>query len=460
MSTFRPWAVWRRIQYGLGFFSFWTLMGVFIYYANFYQPPSCFDLTMNGDETGIDCGGGCVRICASDVIPPQLVWTKSFEITKGQYNAVAYVENKNFKASTPELRYTFQLFNNDKLLTERSGTTILPPNDVYPIFEGRIFTDPEEVVTNTKIILEPANMWLPAEVGRDQFRSLEKVLTRIDTNPRLDAKIENTSVFEAENIEVVATLFSDGDEPVTASQTFVEDIPPRSTKDIVFTWPNSIAKVVRSCEIPTDVVLGIDLSGSMNNDGGIPPQPVTAALEAAGQFVGTLRTKDAVAVTTFATQAILTDPLSNNLNAVAEKVVALKIAPEEEQGFTNTVEALKVASAELNSERHNPDARRVLILLTDGLPTTKGDADVVAEAVAVAKSTQEQGIEIYTIGLGESVDKDFVRSVASDVTKAYFAPSGADLSRIYKEITSSLCEVGPTKIDVYAKTKTNFAPLE
>ncbi len=114
----------------------------------------------------------------------------------------------------------------------------------------------------------------------------------------------------------------------------------------------------------------------------------------------------------------------------------------------------------MNSERHNLDARRVLILLTDGLPTIKGDIDIVASAVAEAKLIQKQDIEVYTIGLGESMDKDFIRSIASDATKAYFAPSGTDLNRIYKEITTSMCEVGPTKIDVYAKTKTNFAPLK
>ncbi len=460
MSIFRPWAMWRRIQYGLGFFSFWLLIGVGIYYMNFYQPPNCLDLKMNGGETGIDCGGGCNRICAVDVTPPQIVWAKSFEITKGQYNAVAYVKNPNLLAATPELRYTFQLFNNGKMITERKGVTILPPNDVYPIFEGRIYTDENEIVTETKIILENAELWLPATVGRDQFRSLEKVLTRVDTSPRLDARIENTELTAAEDVEVVATIFSDGGEPMTASQTFIENIEARSISDIVFTWPDSIAKVVRSCEVPTDVVMSIDLSGSMNNDGGTPAQPVTAALEAAAQFVGTLRAKDKVAVTTFATQAKLTDAFTNNHKAVADKIVNFKIEKSDETGFTNTLDALKISRVELESERHNPDARKVLVLLTDGLPTAKGDFDIISESLKEAKLLQEQNIEVYAIGLGAGVDKSFIQNVASGADKAYFAPTGADLTRIYKEITSALCEVGPTKVDVYAKTKTNFAPLE
>lgn len=458
-KSIRWWAVGRRIQYGLGFASFWCLVGVLVYYVNLYQEPNCFDLVMNADETGIDCGGACVRICSAEVLPPQVIWVKSFEVTKGQYNTVAYVENQNQTAATPELEYTFELYNKGELVAKRSGTTVLPPNSVYPIFEGRVLTDGRESVTETKITIKPVELWLPASIGRGQFRSTDINLSNADVRPRLDVSIENTELTAAEDVEVVATVFSENGNPVTASQTFIEEIDGRSTKDIVFTWPNSVAKTVKSCVIPTDIAVAIDLSGSMNNDGGNPPQPVTAALEAAGQFVKALNENDQVAVVTFATQAIVATELTVLNDAVANAILELSIDKVEETGYTNTVEALKLAQAELNSERHNPDARRVLVLLTDGLPTISGDEDVVGRAVAEALALSNDNIEIYAIGLGEQADKQFVNSIASDVSNAYFAPSGADLASIYAEITTSICEVGPTKIDVIAKTKTNFAPL-
>lgn len=455
----RSWAVWRRIQYGLGFASFWGMIGVLIYFVNFYEPANCFDGLMNGDETGIDCGGGCVQICAADVLPPRVVWAESFEVAEGQYNTVAYVENLNQTAATPALDYTFELLNNGIVVAERSGTTVLPPNSVYPIFEGRVFTDSREEVTETRITLQPANLWLPASVGRDQFRSSDIQLSGADARPRLDVEIENTELVPAEDIEVVATVLNDAGEPVTASQTFVERIEARSTQDIVFTWPNPIAKTVRSCIIPTDVALGIDLSGSMNNDNDTPPQPVTDALAAASRFVNTLKEEDQVAVVTFATRAALTTQLTNLHGAVANAIQDLEIEPAEEVGFTNTTAAFEVAMEELNSERHNDNARRVLVLLTDGLPTAAGDEDVIALAEAKAAELDENGIEVYAIGLGENVDQEFIRGIASATSTAYFAPTGADLDSIYAEITSSLCESGPTKIDVIAKTRTNFAPL-
>lgn len=457
--AFRSWAFWRRIQYGIGFAAFWGMIGVLIFFINFYEPSSCFDNRQNGGERGVDCGGDCVRVCAADVLSPRVVWTKSFEITEGQYNAVAYVENMNQSVATPEMPYTFELLNNGEVVARRSGTTVLPPNSVYPVFEGRLFTEGQVEVTDTRLIIDVADVWIPASVGRDQFRTVDIDLRGADVRPRLDVELENTELTPAESIEVVATIFNDAGEPVTASQTFIERIAARSTQDIVFTWPNTIAKTVRSCVIPTDVAVAIDLSGSMNNDGANPPQPVTDALAAASQFVRTLGENDRVAVVTFATQAAVTTQLTNLHGGVAATIPELSIAPAEESGFTNTVQALLTAQTELNSERHNIDARRVLVLLTDGLPTAAGDEDVVAEAAATAQMLDDDDIEVYAIGLGQGVDATFIRQIASDPSNAYFAPTGADLMAIYAEITSSLCESGPTKIDVIAKTETNFAPL-
>ncbi len=459
-KLFRPWAFWRRMQYIISLALVLFTVIIVVYFNSFYSTPTCFDGDENAAEKGVDCGGACVRICTADVLPPQVVWAKSFEITRGQYNAVAYVENPNQVASTPELDYTFELFDSSgNVIARKSGKTVLPPNSVYPIFEGRVFTEGSEKVADTKITLKPADMWIPASTGRDQFRAADIVLTGADVRPRLNVKVENTALTAAESIEVVATIFSSGNTPVTASQTFIEKIDERSAADIVFTWPNSIAKTVRSCTIPTDVALAIDLSGSMNNDGGDPPQPVTAALQAASRFVSELKNGDQVSVVSFATEADLLQGLSKSHSSVANKILGLKIDERSEAGFTNTGAALLTAQTELNSAAHDPDARRVLVILTDGLPTAENDRDVVTETIETAKQISEDGVEIYAIGLGSGVDKSFIENIASSPSNAYFAPSGDDLDRIYTEVTSSLCEVGATKIDIIAKTKTNFTPL-
>jgi Mg-chelatase subunit ChlD len=459
MSTFRRWAFWRRVQYGLGFLTTSGLVLGFSYIVFFYNPANCFDSVMNGRESGVDCGGGCVRICTESVTPPRIVWAESFEITDGQYNAVAYVENANKFASTPELQYMFELFDGDTVVAKREGKTILPPDSVYPIFEGRVFTEGKKV-THTKLTLKAADLWIPASVGREQFKTSNIVLSGADLQPRLDVRLENSEVIGANEVEVVATLFNEAGDPVTSSQTYIDALAARSTKDIVFTWPNPITKTVRSCIIPTDVAVTIDLSGSMNNDGGTPPQPVTAALAAAKQFVESLNKNDKSTIITFDSEATLESQLGSEHMSAAARVGTLAISPAAETGFTNTTAALLMSQNELNSERHNKDARRVVVILTDGLPTGRGNAEeIIATAKVTADTLAADDISIYAIGLGKGVDLEFIKELASDPINAFYAPNTSDLAGIYQKITTSLCESGTTRIDVIAKTKTNFTPL-
>ncbi len=458
MKKFRSWAFWRRVQYGAGFLTILALLGFGTYRTYFYAPGNCFDSAANNGETGVDCGGTCVRICAAAVVAPTVLWAKSFEIVPGQYNAVAYIENQNQIAATPELEYVFEFWSGSEKIGEKTGRTVLPPSSVYPVFEGRLYFEKE--VTETKLTLKPVELWVPATLGREQFKTTSLDLLAIDSEPRLTVTIENTALTKANGIEVVATLFNAVGEPITASQTFIDAFDGRSNKNIVFTWPQPLSKTVRSCEIPSDIVMAIDLSGSMNSDGGDPPQPVTDALMAAKQFVTTLKSSDKAAVVTFATQAVTVSELSKNHESTASIIGALKIAESDETGFTNTVAGISAAATELASPRHGNDSRRAVVLLTDGLPTAPGDTSAILEETRLAaKTLSGAGVEVYAIGLGKGVDAPFIESLASSEKNAYLAPQASDLTQIYQQITGSLCESGATRIDVIAKTGANFAPL-
>jgi Mg-chelatase subunit ChlD len=458
MKNTRMWAFWRRVQYGTGYITFLSMISLGVYFIYFYTPATCFDFTQNGDEAGMDCGGACTRICAFTVTPPKVVWAKSFQIQPGQYNAVAYIENNNIVAGTPTLEYVFRLYDGAGLITERSGQTVLPANSTYPVFEGRIDTS-GRVPTETTLELRTADMWQPSIIGREQFKTVDIQLVEADVRPKLNVKIENTDLKEAQEVEVVATIFDQSGIPLTSSQTFIELFGGRSQKDIVFTWPNPIAKTVRSCAVPTDVVIAIDLSGSMNNDGANPPEPVTSTLEAASVFARQLRTDDRVSVVTFATKASVASLLTNNVTSVAESIKKLTIDPKEELGNTNPGDGLILAKGELGSTRHNPDARKVIVLLTDGLATAP-EKEPEEYARTQAGLVKADDITVYTIGLGKSVNMDFLRALASESNFAYAAPTTGTLGTIYKNITDSICEDGAARIDVIPKVTKSFTPLQ
>ena len=450
----RRWAFWRRVQYGTGFVVFLLCIALPIYFIYFVHEPTCFDGIQNGGERGIDCGGSCLLVCAADVFPPAPLWSESFKIVDGQYNAVAYVENRNIEIGAPALAYTFRLYDEAGLITERSGTTVFPPDGVYPIFEGRIQTE-GRVPTRTTIEFSDTTDWRPGNVGRDQFVLAERELVGADAMPRLIAQLTNNSLDTAEDVEIVAVIFNSQKKPLTASRTFLDEFTGRTTKEVVLTWPQPIAKTLRSCEVPTDVILGIDLSGSMNDDGGDPPQPVTSVLRSAQSFVSRLKTQDQIGVVTYATEAELRQSLTDGISAVAAFIGNLTIDPQSERGSTNTGEALKEITNELESVRHNEDARKVAIILTDGLATAPG-TDPEAYALEQASILKSNDIELYAIGLGASVNKEFLASIATDAAHTFVAPTVSEIDGIYETITSAICEDGPSVIEIIPKPKTSF----
>ncbi len=455
MDNTRRWAFWRRVQYGTGFGVFWLIIFGFIYMTNFYQEPTCFDGRQNGEERGPDCGGGCSVVCAFDVQQPIVQWARSFRVTDSQYNAVAYIENNNLTAAAPEVPYTISLYDAQGLITQRQGVTILPRDSVYPIFEPRIDTK-GRIPTQTIVELGTIQKWVQAESGSEQFSVLSRELTGADARPRLDAKIYNNALTPVKEMEVIATIFDAQGNALTSSRTFIDNFAPRTTQTAVFTWPEPIAKTLRSCEVPTDVLLAIDLSGSMNNDNDNPPEPITSVLKAAKSFTSRLQDGDQASVVTFATEANLVEPLTGAIQTVAEDVTRLQIDPQEETGSTNTGEALLLGAQELTSPRHNPEARKVMVLLTDGLATAP-DEDPEQYALVAAQKVKQQGINVFTIGLGENVNMDFVTQLASSPKQSYRALSVGQVDRIYKSITAEICEDGPAIIEIIPKTDAGFS---
>ncbi len=457
MDISRRWAFYRRLQYGTGFGVFWLCIFSLVYVGFFHSPANCYDGRQNADERGVDCGGGCALICAFDVKQPTVQWSRSFRVTEGQYNAVGYIENNNLEAASSEVPYTMSLYDAEGLITERTGTTILPSDSVYPVFEARIDTL-GRTPTQTFLKLGEITQWVKAQSGRDQFTVQSRQLLNADARPRLEATIYNEALTEAKKVEVVATIFDARGNALTSSRTFIDNFAPRSLEEAVFTWPEPIAKTVRSCEIPTDIALAIDLSGSMNNDGDTPPQPITSVLDAAESFASRMQEGDQVALVTFATQAVLNSTLTGNVGGVAQAVAELTIDPAEETGSTNTGDALVQAALELTSDRHNMEARKILVLLTDGLATAP-DEEPEAYALAAAKAAKAKGVTIYTIGLGENVNMDFVKQLASSNEQAYAALTTADIDRIYRTITADLCEDGAAVIEIIPKTDAGFSSL-
>ena len=450
----RPWAAMRKLTYGSAVIGFLLIVASLIYVAYFHHAPTCFDGAKNGPETGVDCGGACARVCAVDVQPPVVRFARAFPGARDTYNAIAYVENRNDGVGAANIPYHFTLYDErGDVITKVEGYTKLPPGNVYAVFADRIDVG-SRIPVKTTFDFDLSTPWIKMEKGKEQFYVQSKELTNADQKPKLTAKIKNQSLDDIQNVEAIATIFDAGGSPLTASRTVVPFFKRQEEKAVTFTWPSPIAKTVRSCVVPSDVVLAIDLSGSMNNDGGTPPEPVASVLRAASGFASRLKPYDQSSVVTFATEAAIVSPLGAANDATADVVSKLFVAPKEEHGSTNIGDALRAGIIELSSEHHNGNARKVLVLLTDGKANAPEKKDTTPEdyALGMAHEAALRGVEIYTIGLGNDVNRAFLSALSTNDKYAYVAGDRAALDEIYHTISQSLCEDGPAVIDIITKT--------
>jgi len=182
---------------------------------------------------------------------------------------------------------------------------------------------------------------------------------------------------------------------------------------------------------PVDVVLAIDRSGSMRYD-------LASEKAAANGFADRMYfARDQAALVSFSDYAILDQTLTHDGALVRRKIDSLVYG-----GWTNISGAIRIAHAELMGSRHNPSAKRVLILMTDGKPE---EVDTAAQARTAAREAKAAGIYIFVLGLGDDIDADLLRDIASSPGDYYQPPTANDLAAIYQQIAQVVTICKPAK---------------
>ncbi len=150
---------------------------------------------------------------------------------------------------------------------------------------------------------------------------------------------------------------------------------------------------------------------------------------ASSEFVELLRpSDDRIGLVAFNDNATLLAGLSSNFAAVTAQINALTA-----EGGTDIASGLEVAYLALSNDSRAPDARPVIVLLTDG--QNRADEE---RLLAIAKDARAQGVRIITVGLGTTINADLLARVAFAPADAYLAPTAAELQTIYRSIAQAL----------------------
>lgn len=193
---------------------------------------------------------------------------------------------------------------------------------------------------------------------------------------------------------------------------------------------------------PTDIVLILDRSGSMEGD------PLANLKAGANKFIdiideatdgsgdGQIGNGSNIGIVSFATNATQDTQLITSvadLKAAVDDITA--------GGNTNHEDAFTKA---LDLFDPNSTNAKVMVMFTDGVTTAGGNANTIA---TLAK---QQGVIIYVIGLvGQSgIDEDALRDWASDPDSAYvvITPDDAELEDLFENLARNISNPGATNI--------------
>lgn len=229
----------KRIILSFIFGALILLVGLPLFFF-FYRSPTCSDNRKNGDETGVDCGGGCAKLCQADNLPILLKGdAQVVRVGSTTYAVVIQAENPNINSDILRAEFEFKLYDASSSVPIKliNDETYVPKAGKFAVFEGP-FDFGETVPTRATFEWKDKSLiWnknisaLPNLTVEDEF------LTNELSEPRMTAELYNSSSDSVSNIELIATISDAEGNVIGVSKTFVERVDKDQREPIIFTWP-------------------------------------------------------------------------------------------------------------------------------------------------------------------------------------------------------------------------------
>jgi hypothetical protein len=111
--NFLQWSVYRRILYISGALFVVILFFTYINRDSIFPAPTCTDSVQNGNEQGVDCGGGCALLCVDQYQPLAVTVSRFYERANGDNQVLILIENKNQYSAPKILPMSVILYGKD-----------------------------------------------------------------------------------------------------------------------------------------------------------------------------------------------------------------------------------------------------------------------------------------------------------------------------------------------------------
>ena len=246
------WAIKRQILYSIIVIVFLGTIGFLIAYPYINIAPTCTDAKQNGTETGVDCGGSCMKACTREVDQVSILWSRSFQVVPGRYNAVAYLENHNENKAIYKLKYRFRFADKDNVyIGKREGETYVPPKGKFAVFEPAIDVGNSiPVYTTFEFTEEP--IWV--SVSKDEIDQLKVFVSDVKleneaTEPKVTATVVNNSLYRIPEVSFVVILYDALGNAISTSHTYLDVLQGKESANLNFTWREPITTPIVAKEV-------------------------------------------------------------------------------------------------------------------------------------------------------------------------------------------------------------------
>ena len=216
--------------------------------------------------------------------------------------------------------------------------------------------------------------------------------------------------------------------------------PSRTPSTTPSPWPTRDSRVIylplitaERCDPKRqriDVLLVIDASTSMRFATRAGRPKIDAAKEAARRFLdGLALPEDQAGLVMFNAEATVLSRLTGDRAALMRAVDGIRL-----QEFTRIHRGVDLAQQLLLAAEHRGANLPAIVLLTDG----RSNPDPSQLALDAASAAKASGIRLFTVGLGQDVEQDVLRAMASRPEDFYYAPDGEDLGAVYDAIAVAI----------------------
>ncbi len=246
----------KRIVLGIALLCAAVLIGLPSYFI-LHKTPTCMDGLMNGDESGVDCGGSCQRLCTLESLPLVIKGDpRILTIAPNTFEVAAVIDNPNPAGEIRRAKYTVSVYEATSLVPVKtfSNTAYIPAGQTFVIFEGPFTL--EEGVTPLRATLEwdhASLNWQKPLAATPKIDVGQSLFSRMETSPRLEVTVTNTTLAPVANLDLTALIYDAGGTIFAASKTLVPALGAGQQTQAIFTWPRPLPMAPVEVEVVTRV---------------------------------------------------------------------------------------------------------------------------------------------------------------------------------------------------------------